>query len=40
MMDCELFLLESWTKDEKRCEKAGVPKEKLVHKSNPNWHWR
>ena len=33
LVDCELFLPESWTKDEKRCEKAGVPKERMVHKS-------
>ena len=35
LVDCELFLPESWTKDEKRCEKAGVPKERMVHKSKP-----
>jgi len=30
-----LFLPESWARDEKRCEEAGIPLEYQVHKSKP-----
>ena len=35
LVDCSLFLPASWASDTKRCEKAGVPKENIVHKSKP-----
>ncbi len=35
LVDCSLFLPESWATDAKRCEKAGVPKENIIHKSKP-----
>jgi len=35
LINCKLFVPESWAKDEKRCEKAGIPKEHRVHKSKP-----
>lgn len=35
LADCSLFLPNSWIKDKKRCEKAGIPKENMVYKSKP-----
>lgn len=35
LVDCELFLPESWIKDKGRSKKAGIPKEKMVYKSKP-----
>jgi SRSO17 transposase len=35
LVDCELFLPESWIKDKERCKNAGIPKEKMVYKSKP-----
>ena len=32
-IDTRLFLPESWTKDKKRCLRAGVPKERLKHQT-------
>lgn len=34
-VDVELFLAKEWTDDEKRCLKAGVPAERIVHKTKP-----
>lgn len=34
-VDVELFLPQEWTKDEGRCRKAGVPEERIVHKTKP-----
>ena len=33
LIDAELYLPESWTKDEKRCQKAGVPAGRIKHKT-------
>jgi len=35
LINCKLFLPESWTQDDERCEKAGIPKEERVYKSKP-----
>jgi SRSO17 transposase len=35
LVDCALFLPNVWTKDKNRCEKAGIPKEKMMYKSKP-----
>ena len=35
LVDCGLFLPESWTNDKNRCEKAGVPLANMVYKSKP-----
>ena len=35
LSDCALFLPKVWAEDKKRCEKAGIPTEKIVHKSKP-----
>ncbi len=35
LADCSLFLPNVWTKDKKRCEKAGIPKENIVYQSKP-----
>ena len=33
LIDTELYLPEAWTRDAERCRKAGVPKERLAHRS-------
>ena len=33
MVDTRLYLPECWTQDKKRCKKAGVPKERMRHKT-------
>lgn len=35
LADCSLFLPKSWTVDEKRCGRAGVPKGDMAHRSKP-----
>ena len=35
MVDTRLFLPESWTKDRKRCKKAGIPDKDQVYKTKP-----
>ena len=35
MVDTRLYLAQEWTKDEKRCDKAGVPKENQIFKTKP-----
>lgn len=35
LSDCALFLPKAWAEDKKRCEKAGVPTDKIVYKSKP-----
>jgi len=32
LIDCELYLSKSWTQEQKRCKKAGIPKERINHK--------
>ncbi len=34
-VDTELFLTEEWTDDAERCRKAGIPEERIVHKTKP-----
>ena len=34
-VDTELFLPEEWTDDKERCLKAGIPEERIVHKTKP-----
>ena len=35
LSDVALFLTEDWTKDKKRCDKAGIPIENRIYKSKP-----
>jgi SRSO17 transposase len=35
LIDTELYLPKEWTDDKKRCKKAGVPKERMIHQSKP-----
>lgn len=34
-VDTELFLTEEWTDDAERCRKAGVPEDRILHKTKP-----
>jgi len=33
LIDTELYLPEAWTRDAERCRKAGIPKERMAHRS-------
>ena len=35
LVDMELFLPEEWTNDPARCEKVGVPEERLIYRTKP-----
>lgn len=35
LIDTRLFLPEEWTKDKKRCRRAGVPEDRLEHRTKP-----
>jgi SRSO17 transposase len=35
LVDTELFLPEEWTKDHARCKSAGVPTNRIIHKTKP-----
>ncbi len=39
LVDKRLYLPESWTSDQDRCEAAGVPEERQGYGRRPNWRW-